>query len=309
MTSPLTGTVLRIEKTSIHDGAGLRTVVFLKGCPLACRWCSTPEGQRRMVDIGLATQLCDGCGICVDACPESCFSIDDDGTCSLDRERCTYCLDCIESCPQGAVKAYGQNMTVSEVLEQISRDEIFYFFSGGGVTISGGECLTQADFVAAILEECRARGIDTALETSLFSPWDEVLKVLPHVNSLYVDIKHSDSRTHQELTGVGTELIWENLERIDEMDRKLPIIIRIPLIPGLNDSDANLQTTLKKVSGLKQVQCIDLLPYHRLGVSTYESLGKKYTLKSLQAPAPDYMAERTNFLRGQKTTIPIKISG
>ena len=133
--------------------------------------------------------------------------------------------------------------------------------------------------------------------------------MLPHVNSLYVDIKHSDSRIHQELTGVGTALIWENLERIDEMDQKLPIIIRIPLIPGLNDSDDNLQTTLKKVSGLKQVECIDLLPYHRLGVSTYESLGKKYALKNLQAPAPDYMAERTNFLRGQKTTIPIKISG
>ncbi|MFW2365823.1 MAG: glycyl-radical enzyme activating protein [Desulforhopalus sp.] len=308
MTSETKGIVLRIEKTSIHDGTGLRTVVFLKGCPLKCDWCSTPEGQRGSIEIGFIRQKCDECGICIYTCPEGCFFIEDDGTFALDLKKCTHCQECIESCLQGAIQCYGQKMTDRQVLEQISRDEIFYFFSGGGVTISGGECLTQPDFVKSILEECRARGIDTTMETSLFADWDSVAKVLPYLNSLYVDIKHSDSAAHKTITGVGSELIWENLKRIDELDLRVPIYIRVPLIPGVNDSDTNLQTILAMVSELKKVRSVELLPYHKLGVSTYEYMGREYSLKDLQTPSAEYLDERGAFLRSQNAKVPVKIT-
>ena len=309
MTHQLAGTVLRIEKTSIHDGAGLRTVVFLKGCPLNCAWCSTPEGQNGSIEIGFIKGKCDGCRICVYRCPEGCFSIGEDGTFSADFKKCTHCQECVDLCQQDAFKCFGQTMTDREVLEQISRDEIFYFFSGGGVTISGGECLVQADFVMSILAECRARGIDTSMETSLYATWDAVAKVLPYLNSLYVDIKHSNSATHKELTGVGNELIWKNLRRIDELNLRLPLYFRIPLIPGLNDSDANLKTTLAMVSKLKKARGIELLPYHRLGVSTYEYLGKNYSLNNLQTPSAEYLDERGTFLRTCNARLPIKLTG
>jgi pyruvate formate lyase activating enzyme len=309
MSSPRKAIVLRLEKTSIHDGAGLRTVVFLKGCPLKCSWCSTPEGQSTSIELGLLQDKCDDCGICVDVCPEECLSIDIDGSCRLDLQKCTYCLACVESCPHSAIQVFGQEMTDRQVVELICRDEIFYFHSGGGVTISGGECLTQAEFVHSVLCECRIRGIDTALETSLFAPWESIALVLPHLNALYVDIKHSDSPIHRELTGVGNERIWENLIRIDGLDQKVPICIRIPLIPGINDSNANLQNTLARVATLKNVQTIELLPYHRLGTSTYTKLGRDYTLKHLQPPSADYLKERREFLRSQNTRIPITIAG
>ena len=309
MAPPKKAVVLRVEKTSIHDGAGLRTVVFLKGCPLNCRWCSTPEGQSGAIELGLSRHRCDDCGICVDVCPEGCFSTDIDGSCRLDPHKCTYCLACVEACPHSAVQVYGQEMTDRQVIELISRDEIFYFHSGGGVTISGGECLTQAEFVQSVLKECRTRGINTAMETSLFAPWQAVALVLPHLDALYVDIKHSDSRTHREITGCGNERIWDNLVHIDELDQHIPVVIRIPLIPGINDSDANLRNTLERVSSLKKVRSIELLPYHRLGVATYADLGREYALKDLQPPSPDYLSERKDFLLTRNTTIPVTIAG
>lgn len=301
--------VLRVEKTSIHDGAGLRTVVFLKGCPLNCRWCSTPEGQSGAIELGLSTHTCDDCGICIDVCPEGCFTADIDGSCRLDPDKCTLCFACVETCPHSAVQVYGQEMTDRQVIELISRDEIFYFHSGGGVTISGGECLTQAEFVHSVLKECRARGIDTALESSLFAPWRAVSLVLPHLGALYVDIKHSDSHTHRELTGIGNERIWENLIHIDELDQQIPVYIRVPLIPGINDSNANLRDTLGRVSSLKKVQGIELLPYHRLGVATYADLGREYALNNVHPPSPDYLIERRDFLRAQNAAIPITVAG
>ena len=308
MSLPKKAVVLRVEKTSIHDGAGLRTVVFLKGCPLNCTWCSTPEGQSAAIELGLSKQKCDDCGICVEICPEECFSTDIDGSCGLELQNCTYCLACVETCPHAAIQVYGQEMTDQQVIELISRDEIFYFHSGGGVTISGGECLTQAEFVHSVLKECRTRGIDTALETSLFAPWQAIQLILPHLNAIFVDIKHSDSVTHRELTGIGNERIWENLIRIDELDQPLPVFIRIPLIPGINDSNDNLRNTLERVSSLEKVQSIELLPYHRLGVATYADLGRDYALKNLQPPSPDYLSERRNFLRTQNSSIPVTIA-
>jgi pyruvate formate lyase activating enzyme len=160
-----------------------------------------------------------------------------------------------------------------------------------------------------VVKECRTRGIDTAVETSLFAPWQAVALVLPHLNALYVDIKHSDTRTHQEITGLGNERIWENLIHIDELDQQIPVVIRIPLIPGINDSDANLRDTLERVSSLEKAQSIQLLPYHRLGVGSYADLGREYALKDLQPPSPDYLSERRDFLLSQNSPIPVTIAG
>ena len=251
-----TGTVLRIERNSIHDGQGLRVVLFLKGCSLSCKWCSTPESQQAVVE-----------------------------------------------------KGYGSIMSVDEVVAEICKDEIFFFHSDGGVTISGGECLLQPEFVAGVLEECRLRGINTAIETSLFAPWQNVEKILPFLNVIYVDLKHSDGKIHKKLVGVDNIHILANLRKLDQSDLPFTIHLRIPLIPGINDEDAALLKTLSICASLKKLVEIELLPYHRLGVGTYAKLGRVYELEDLVTPSPEYIIERAEFLKKQGLTVLVKVGG
>lgn len=253
MAKERTGTVLRIERNSIYDGQGLRVVLFLKGCSLSCKWCSTPESQQAAVE-----------------------------------------------------KGYGRIMSVDEVVADICKDEIFFFHSGGGVTISGGECLLQPDFVADVLEECRKRGIDTAIETSLFAPWQNVERTLPFLNAIYVDIKHADGNIHKELVGVDNSRILANLKKLDQSDLPFKIHLRIPLIPGINDADDVLFATCSMAASLKKLVEIELLPYHRLGVGTYTKLGRTYELEDLATPSKEYVIERTKFLRKQGVNVHIK---
>ncbi len=251
-----TGTVLRIERNSIHDGQGLRVVLFLKGCSLSCKWCSTPESQEAVVE-----------------------------------------------------KGYGSIMSVDEVVAEICKDEIFFFHSGGGVTISGGECLLQPDFVAGVLGECRLRGIDTAIETSLFVPWQNVEKILPILNVIYVDLKHPDDKMHKNLVGAGNRIILANLKKLDQTALPFKIHIRFPLIPGINDGDDTILATLSITASLKKLVEIELLPYHRLGVGTYAKLGRIYELEDLVTPSKEYIIERAEFLKKQGLTVPFKVGG
>ncbi len=296
MTPDTTGVVLRIEKTSVHDGPGLRTVVFLKGCPLSCAWCSTPESQHALPEKGYSAERCVGCSTCVNNCPNGALSLLA-GVAVTDPDLCLDCFRCVDVCPHSAHKGYGRIMTVSQVVEEISKDEIFFFHSGGGVTISGGECFAQPAFTCSVLRECRQRGIDTAVETSLLTPWQNIEKSLPFLNTIFVDIKHHDSKRHRELTGVGNEIMISHLARLDKSSLPFALHLRIPLIPGINDDDENLEATLLLGESLAKVQEIEVLPYHRLGVGTYTLLGKTYALEHLHSPADEYLAERLAFLR------------
>jgi pyruvate formate lyase activating enzyme len=200
-------------------------------------------------------------------------------------------------------------MSVDQVIAEISKEEIFFFHSGGGVTVSGGECLLQSRFTSAVLEECRLRGIDTAIETSLYAPWSDVERVLPFLNATYIDLKHPDSVMHQEFTGAGNELILANLARVDRSASPFEIYIRIPLIPGVNDSDASLLAILSICRDLKKLVEIEVLPYHRLGVTTYGMLQKEYVLHETAVPSREYTIERSTFLRKNSRTVPVRVYG
>lgn len=308
MSGDTEGVVLRVERTSIHDGQGLRTVLFLKGCPLACLWCSTPESQNKIVEKGYLATRCVGCGTCVENCPVGALLLVD-GIVQTRSSLCQNCFTCVAGCPQDAHKGYGQKMTVDQVVAEICKDEIFYFHSGGGVTISGGECLLQPDFVAGVLKECQRRGIDTAIETSLFAPWQIVEGLLPFLNTLYVDIKHPDGSEHKKLVGVDNDLIMANLNNLDLSNVPFELHMRIPLIPNINDGDDTLLAILAIGTKLRKLKGIEILPYHRLGVGTYTCLGRPYELENIPAPSWDYIIERTEFLRKQGGVIPVKVGG
>lgn len=304
------GSVLRIERSSIHDGQGLRTVLFLKGCSLRCQWCSTPESFRSQPEMGFLAARCRGRGVCMESCPEEALSPSADGKSVLiDFSKCTHCFICVQQCPQGAFKKYGSLLSVEEVVQEICKDEIFFFHSGGGLTISGGECLQQADFVATVLKQCRERGIHTAIETSLHIPYGNIEKVLPWLNTLYVDIKHMESTSHKHWVGADNLLILANLKKIDQSGYPLEIYVRIPIIPGVNDSDANLVKTAAFCRSIAKLKEIELLPYHRLGSETYRNLGLTYPLQDLAVPSPERIQERADFLSRQKPGVMIRVGG
>jgi pyruvate formate lyase activating enzyme len=308
MTGEIKGVVLRFERTSMHDGPGLRTVLFLKGCPLACRWCSTPESQKKGLEKGFLASSCTACGTCVEVCPTGALWLEG-GALKFDRTRCTACFACVDACPQEAHKGYGRIMTVEQAVEEICKDEIFYFHSGGGVTVSGGECLLQPDFVEGVLTECRLRGIDTAVETSLHAPWRNVERILPGVNTFYFDIKHPDPNEHRRLVGVDNTIILDNLYRLDGGDHAVELYMRIPLVPGVNDSEQALFGFSSIAARLRKIKGIEILPYHRLGSGTYRTLGREYLLDGLPSPPPGLINERLEFLKRQNPNLAVKAGG
>lgn len=285
----LQGLVFNVQRYSIHDGPGIRTTVFVKGCPLRCLWCHNPEAMSGRVEFGFLPERCIGCLECTRACPHGVHGVDESGKRVIRRERCQGEAKCTEVCYAEALERLGYYLTVDEAVARAERDRPFYETSKGGVTISGGEPLRQADFTTAFLARCRERGLHTALDTCGYAPWPALEAAARHADLVLYDLKHMDSATHRDLTGVPNELILENLARLYALAGRGQIWIRYPFIPGKNDQPENFEAMgrfLSKLigSGSRAPLRVDVLPYHQLGQSKYRKLGRTYALDGLKPP-------------------------
>jgi len=269
------GYIFDIQRCSINDGPGIRTTVFFKGCPLRCIWCDNPESQEQLPQLLYFESLCTRCGRCVEVCPSGATRISLNGSIEIDRGLCQACGRCVEACLNEARVISGRTMMVEEVVEIVRKDELFYRNSGGGVTASGGEPTYQPDFLKELFRQCQSCGIHTTLDTCGYVRWEVMAEILDYVDLVYYDLKHMDAERHKELTGVDNELILDNARRISQSGK--PIVIRIPLIPGCNDSEANIKAIAEFVTGIKVVR-VDIVPFHQLGSKKYERLGLIYKL-------------------------------
>jgi len=275
------GLVYDIQRFSLHDGPGIRTIVFMKGCPLKCLWCSNPESQKPHREILFNALKCIDCGTCRDVCPQNAIRDDKDGY-RIDSDVCDACGKCCDACPTQALRWSGTLMSVAEVLAEIEKDRAFYDTSGGGVTFSGGEPLGQFQFLKGLLAACRSAGIHTAVETCGFCSRDTMEGIVPFTDIFLFDLKHTDPLEHKKLTGRDNRQILENLENLCR--KGAAVILRMPVVPGLNDSDANLNETAALMKRLK-IDEIHLLPYHNCGENKYRMLGCGYALKDLPVPS------------------------
>lgn len=279
------GNVFNIQRFTIHDGPGVRTEFFLKGCPLRCKWCSNPESQNVKTEVGVYRKKCVGlknCGACGEVCPAGALNFYRNKLAFINYEICKNCHRCYEECPSDALKVWGKMMTVEECMKVALADKGYYDRSGGGVTVSGGEPLMQADFVRELFGACKDENIHTCFESTFHGDPKQIEKVMPVSDLVIADIKMMDSKKHKEYTGVGNELILKNLIALSEMDK--PYIIRIPVIPDINDDMENMEKTadflIKEMHGT--VRTLQLLSFMRLGEEKYESINRPYEMDYLK---------------------------
>jgi pyruvate formate lyase activating enzyme len=276
---PQSAIITNIQGFSIHDGPGIRTVVFFKGCPLSCCWCANPECLSQKPQIGFIGTLCKNCGKCRDICANLAIS-HSEGEHRIDYSRCTACGNCKEQCYYGALVRYGTSMTVAEVWDAVRRDKMFYDTSGGGVTVSGGEPLLHPDFIRELFELCRGEGIDTCIETCGFADPQAFQEVLPVTDHFLFDLKLMDSDAHQRYAGASNHVILKNAILL--LDLGADVLFRQPLIPGINDSIANIDATSKFLNTHgKGGAGLELMPYHRLGQSKYAALHIPYDVEGI----------------------------
>lgn len=267
------GVVFDIQRFSVNDGPGIRTIVFLKGCPLSCLWCCNPESQRKEPDVMYDAKKCIGCGKCMKACVHG--AIGPGNTTWVDRSKCVGCGECVNVCPTGALTLKGEVMTVSEVIHVLRRDAHYFRKSGGGVTLSGGEPLMQWKYARELLKACKAQGWDTAIETTGYGSEEAIEAVIPYLDLVLLDCKSTDPVVHKRVTGVSNELIQKNARKIVSMANK--VIIRVPTIPTVNASEEEFHRIAEYAKSLG-VDTVHVLPYHTLGQSKYEMLGKAYAM-------------------------------
>lgn len=281
------GLIFNFQRFSLHDGPGIRTIVFFKGCPLHCYWCSNPESQSPHPQLTYNEEICMKCATCIKICPNQAITKKKNNTIIINRSQCQNCGLCSQYCPTTALQMKGKYMTIDQVTKEIDKDIVFYKTSEGGVTISGGEPLFQHQFLKNLLKECHIRGIHTVVETSGVSLWHHIKAIIPYTDLFFYDLKIMDRKQHYKYTGSDNEFILENLIKLQEKTHH--IVIRVPIIPGINDSDENLSAFANFLKTIN-FQRIDLLPYHRYGEKKYEMLGKLYLLKSLETPAKKEMS-------------------
>lgn len=282
---PLYGTVANIQRFTVHDGPGIRTELFMKGCPLRCEWCSNPETYKSIQEIGVDSKKCMCCGYCLKVCEahgKNAIIITENGVVGIDRDKCDNCLLCEEECYSGCLFLYGKKMTPEEALDVVRRDRDFYEKSGGGLTLSGGECLLQWEFCRELLRLCKEDGIGTCVETALYVNPESIEQVAPYTDLFITDIKQMDTDIHKRYTGVNNELILSNIKKIVDMDK--PLIIRIPIIPGFNDNEEFVDRAsdfiLNELAN-KPLQ-IQFLKYRPLGEEKAKMLGMPMQMKAIK---------------------------
>lgn len=282
----IVGNIFDIQRFSIHDGPGIRTMIFMKGCPLNCLWCANPEGIRFERSLQYIKRTCTNCGRCFEICPNGAIERTTDGFDWI-KANCKECFECVDACKTNSRKYCGKLYTVNEVLNIVEKDEIYYRKSGGGMTISGGEPLAQPEFVISLLREAHNNYIDNAIETCGYYKWEFLNVAMNYLNTIYIDIKHMDSNFHKNLTGKPNEIILENIKKASQRLKlkNQQMIIRVPMIPGLNNSEENIEKTATFVRNLGNVEKMELLPYHRFGESKYDRTKwtGTYPLKGLDA--------------------------
>jgi pyruvate formate lyase activating enzyme len=263
------GNIIDIKRFTIHDGYGIRSTVFLKGCSLHCAWCHNPEGIENSIDLWYLPRQCIHCRTCLGVCPENALSIDDNGDLSvwINRQRCTKCGLCVEACPTNALSFDGRRLSSDAVVEILLRDRQFYGQSGGGITISGGDPLIQHQFAGEILTQCRAAGVRTAIETCLQGPWEIFETFLPITDLFIVDLKLADAQLHREYTGHGNELIRENYRRLAGLGRDM--LTRIPLIPRVTARPENIQAIARFVRDCDPGGRVELINFNPLAENKY----------------------------------------
>lgn len=282
------GMVFNVQKYSVHDGPGIRTIVFLKGCSLSCRWCSNPESQQREPELAFNAGRCLGvskCGHCIVACPYGSITLGEDDKLNINRNHCTAChMPCAAACPAQGLLVYGKQRTVDDVLNVVEQDMAFYARSGGGLTLSGGEPLLQGEFAVALLREARARRIKTAVETCGMVSAETIREAAPYLNYVLFDIKHMDSAQHEAQTGLSNRHILENFRILAEEFPDLPILARTPIIPGFNDSEEAVTAIAEFLKPYERVE-YEMLPYHRLGTQKYQFLDRPVPMGEVKLDA------------------------
>lgn len=279
------GLIFNIQRFSLHDGPGIRTIVFLKGCAMSCLWCSNTESQSARPQVMFNEKLCVECGKCKLVCGVE--AIDLASPYRVIQDKCTVCGSCVEVCPTGALVVSGEVLRVEEVVDELKKDSVHYRRSDGGITLSGGEPLLQSEFCEELLKGCKTIGWHTAIETAMYVSEKAVRRVAPYVDLFLLDIKSMDSLTHREFTGVDNEIILKNAKLVDDLSKE--IVIRVPVIQGFNSDEKSIREIAEFSKTLKKVKEVHLLPYHNYGENKYRAVGKEYRLKDAKTPDKEKM--------------------
>ncbi len=295
-------TIFAIKRYALHDGPNIRTTIFFKGCPLSCHWCHNPEGIDFKINIVTLNDKCVGCEECIANCAPKALQRTNRGI-RRDVHLCTLCQSCVETCPALAHESTGWEMTTEQLLHEIQKDIPFYDQSGGGVTISGGEPLCQPESLLALLQGCAALGIHRTVDSSAFAPTATLLRIAQYTDLFLIDLKHMDTRLHRQYTGVANDLIVHNLQKLTEIGR--PVRVRIPLIPGVNDDEINIRETGAFVARCKNVQGIDVLPFHPSATAKYKKLGLEYKGMQFTAPSQELLSNTVDLLKNYLSDVRI----